>query len=406
MNEKEDVDQKLISILSSEIQRDGGSSLVRDLKDYANIDSLLKRCSHKNSKLLSFLESHSSIFEVDRNSLPHIVYLISTDHCSRDLLDRGKVTGKNYLQRINKSKGQLVERILCTIKKEKSKNERRNFGTADQFASSVSVSWLMKQCKSQLHHYLRMEGYYMQVYESCRDVHMVGSNSWYVLVTNEFIEVVQEMEDCDYDNGRILLQTAQNVDIDRIATTLIEKVEKDGGTHISLSLLLHRYPDMRKMLSGLDLIDLKRNNENAFRSIQIFTKGNEVCLQSKSIQKGGRMEVDETGLFSVASSKWGNAFASLMAKHCRSTLLEDPMKSTAIDLTASVGGVTLPLAKTFVNVIACEIDEHRAVLCKRNMANFGVHDQVEVINEDSVEYIPCMAKKCIGNTKVVIVDPP
>ena len=119
------------------------------------------------------------------------------------------------------------------------------------------------------------------------------------------------------------------------------------------------------------------------------------------------MEVDEIGLFSVASSRWGNAFASIMSHHCKKTLNSNPEETIAIDLTASVGGVTLPLAKSFMKVIAIEIDEHRAKLCHRNMQNNNFAEKVEIINDDSIETIPKIAKDILGkHPKVVVVDPP
>lgn len=404
----DEIDQRLIVILSTEIQRDGGSSLVRDLKDYVNtIDSLLKRCSIKNSKLLSFLERYPKIFEVNRDSLPHVVYLICNDYCNYseneeiDFVELDKQTP----QKMKKAKDLLEERIISVIKKERSRNERRNFGTNAQFISSVNAFWLMKQCKSQLHLYLRMSGYYQNVYSTCWEVYLVGSNEWLDLVTKEFLSIVDEMKVCNHTNGRIFLRNIEHVDVENLVKTLIEKVNEDGGTHISLSLLLHRNPDLNKMLSGYDLMEIKVRHSDILEPINIFKKDNEIFLQSKCIQKG-RMEVDETGLFSVASSKWGKAFASLMAHHCRTTLHVNAAEAIAIDLTASVGGVTLPLAKTFMNVIACEIDKDRSMLCSRNMINHAVEDKVEVINQDSVEYIPIIAQKCSGQKKVVIIDPP
>lgn len=61
--------------LSDEIARDGGASLVRDLKDYfPRIETLLKKAS--KTKLLAFLEHYSTTFTVDRDRLPHFVHLI------------------------------------------------------------------------------------------------------------------------------------------------------------------------------------------------------------------------------------------------------------------------------------------------------------------------------------------
>ena len=49
-------------------------------------------------------------------------------------------------------------------------------------------------------------------------------------------------------------------------------------------------------------------------------------------------------------------------------LKENVRDTIAIDLTASVGGVTLGLSrKKFVKVAAIEIDENRAEMCRQNM---------------------------------------
>lgn len=78
MESNEEIDEKLICIISCEIHRDGGASLARDLKDYARIDSLLKRCS--KTKLLGFLQQYPEVFQVNREVLPHTVYLLSNDY--------------------------------------------------------------------------------------------------------------------------------------------------------------------------------------------------------------------------------------------------------------------------------------------------------------------------------------
>lgn len=82
--EVDEIDKKLLEILSTEISRDGiGASLVRDLKEYnVCIDPLLKRSSEP--KLLAFLEQFPGIFDVDRKTLPHVVYLVKYEHVRSD----------------------------------------------------------------------------------------------------------------------------------------------------------------------------------------------------------------------------------------------------------------------------------------------------------------------------------
>ncbi len=428
----EKIDIDLLTVISTEIYRDGGASLVRDLKDYnPQINTLLKKrrsCTTAaaattttngstlecGGKLLRFIEMHS-IFEVDRDSLPHVVYLLSDEYvyCNSNV-NNTTCNEQQQQQRILEAKKMILkDRIICVLKKEKCKNDRRSYHKS--CLDGVSLSWLLKQCKNQLHHYLRLVGFYQRVYSRSHpsDVKLVGSPHWSGLVKEEFISILREKnEHYEYkdDDDRVFLKEEQDgdrnadIDVKAIASKLADKVEKDGGTHISLSLLLHRNADLRNLLSGYDLIQLKRENEICFNDLNIFKRNNEVFIQSQVI-KEGRMEVDETGLFSVASSKWGNAFASFMANHCKSSLSSEVEETIAIDLTASVGGVTLPLAKIFKKVIAIEIDENRAALCHRNMVKFGVAERVQILNRDSVEVLPIIAKG-ISCPKVVIIDPP
>ena len=219
----------------------------------------------------------------------------------------------------------------------------------------------------------------------------------------EFISIA--MACCEYDDGRFTLREETYVSVETLASILTDKVNEDGGTHISLGLLLHRYPELRRLLGGQDLMRLKEENEHCFVRVGVFTRNNQIYLQSLSTSKAGRMEVDETGLFSVTSSKWGNAFASLMANECRSMLSAEPENTIAFDLSASVGGITLPLSKTFKRVIAIEIDSNRADLCRRNMQKHAVSGQVDVRNEDSMEVIPILSSEIGCYPKVVAVDP-
>ena len=167
------------------------------------------------------------------------------------------------------------------------------------------------------------------------------------------------------------------------------------------------------------------------------------------------MKVDEVGLYSVTSTKWGRAISNLMIQACQKTnLFEDgatfsnnndksldhltkslsldageeregrhassssssgqSLRHTrmVIDLTASVGGMTLELARTnsFDRVLAFEIDKGRAALCKDNMKRHGFynnkdngvgHSIVEIRNEDSVQQIPFLPRRVC-----IVIDPP
>jgi 16S rRNA G966 N2-methylase RsmD len=444
-NHHDEIESKLLQIISQEVQRDGGASVVRDLKDYnVQIKSLLRRCN-QTKKLLTFLEMHPSIFEVDRNALPHVVYLITYNDCgtnssasleSRECIEQQSIQehledNRDSIKEQARVEAEFEKRIICTLKSERSRKDRRHnrqqnndnnnnnnndydcncHGKHSSSFGGVSLRWLLKQSKSQLHHYLRLCGFYENVYSNCKDVKIVGSPDWLNLVESKFIEILSTCHFCELqnDNTRINLSVKannDNIDVQTIAMKLKEKVEEDGGTHISLSLLLNRYPELCTLLSGCDILSLKNKHEHLFQGINIYLKFNEVFLQSK-VTKQGRMEVDETGLFSVASSKWGKTFASLMSYHCHNTLCHEPRETIAIDLTASVGGFTLPLSKAFLRVIAVEIDDHRAMLCRKNMENQGVSEKVDVLNQDSVETIPMIATELVKDEpKIVIVDPP
>lgn len=122
------------------------------------------------------------------------------------------------------------------------------------------------------------------------------------------------------------------------------------------------------------------------------------------------MKVDDVGLYSVTNAKWGNAVANIMV-HCVKQLEwengasnNDAAYVTAIDLTASVGGMTLGLAKTgfFKKVIAIEIDPGRADLCRQNMSIHGMQDLVEVHTMDAMDAISSF--RC--SRTCIVIDPP
>jgi len=403
------IEEEIIKIISLEVKQDGGATLVRDLKDYnCRIETMLKRYDG-TKKLLSFLEQFPNIFEVHRNSLPHIVYLVAyNDHYNQDSMKRLEEVDPVFHKRLDKAKDNLDDKIIHILRKERNRNSKRmKLETRDE---SVSMFWLLKQCKSQLHFYLRLSSYYFNVYSNCKDVQIVGSDMWCENVTPQFVKYLKECSYCDLQNDRVILKEDNNYMNDEdnirvIAKALKDKVEEDGGTHISLSLLLHRHHDLCRLLSGYDLITMKNEHQSMFQDIKIYSKNGEVYLQCTS-SKIGRMLVDETGLFSVASSKWGTAFSSIMAYHCCKHLSTEPVETVAVDLTASVGGCTLPLAKTFKKVVAVEIDQHRANLCRQNMENFDVSEKVDILNNDSVKIIPDIARNIKNQPRIIVLDPP
>ena len=387
---KADDESGLLRIICTEIYRDGGRSLVRDLKEYnPSIGRLLKRS--KTSKLLALLEAHSEFFDVERDRLPHVVCLVSETLASTDDVPSDELVASELC---------LKERVMRTIRKEITRNGRRKRG----MDNGVNLTWLIPQCKRQLHQYLRLSGAYRTIYAGSKEFKLVGSSEWTDAVRSQFVSVIRGYCNLSADGRVTLHDDYLPLDVGRLATRIVEAVEEDGGTHISLSLLLHRNEDIQTLLGGHDLLDINSKNESLFESIEISTRGNHVMLRSRK-PKCGRMEVDETGMFSVTAGRWGKLFASMVASHCRSVLESEPDEAICIDLTASVGGMALPMAKQFKRVIAVEIDAHRAELCRRNMENHEVSERVEVFNQDSVEYLPELAKQVGTCPRVVLIDP-
>ena len=163
---------------------------------------------------------------------------------------------------------------------------------------------------------------------------------------------------------------------------------------------------------------------------------------SKNSTRERRMKVDEEGLYSVTNNKWGRAMSNLVTQACcQKNLFEQELAGTqakddrneneknkevtgtkssslsvprlVIDLTASVGGMTLALARSnfFDRVLALEIDEGRAKLCRENLIRHGFHvgnnstsdcqSSVEIQNQDSVKQIPLLPRRVC-----FVIDPP
>ena len=183
-----------------------------------------------------------------------------------------------------------------------------------------------------------------------------------------------------------------------------------------------------------------------FQHIDMFKEGADIVLRCKDRNRkldneaSGRMIVDEEGLYSVTNSKWGTAIANTMIQSVykvgwiekpatkgatssnskKNQITSAPIDSTsdgegidaaamkegkitAIDLTASVGGMTLGLAKSkfFDPIMAIEIDPHRANLCQQNMARHGMDSVVQVRTMDAMDAIPELpSRSCI------VIDPP
>ena len=112
-----------------------GGSLARDLKDYARIDSLLKRCSI--TKLLGFLQQYPEVFQVNREVLPHTVYLLSNGCVNISRGEEKEAYSYSSISleiEISHVKEHLKDRVICVRKKDASKDARRDR------AESIQVS--------------------------------------------------------------------------------------------------------------------------------------------------------------------------------------------------------------------------------------------------------------------------
>lgn len=534
-NEETPTTSFLLRLLQDEIARDGGACLATTLKDYVidskaplevhtngksccnkskkrrnqQLNSLLVNSNVGKPKLLAFLESHPSVFTVERKVIPHWVLLVNAA--------KAPSTNTQVFPHRETLRTKVFQKVLYVLRKRQARIERRKTKTQDaanvEADHGVFTHWLLRQCCWEVHFLLRHCDFYRDPtlcgYYKPSDVKQVGSRDWEDVVLPVFeglLRAGRENTTSCNDNGNVrvmissirivggkawLLQSGseeehqeQQVDVDdfntkfdyiirpadepnrceekqedddailglvrRIDQTLTDIVcRKDGGHQVSLSLILHRYPDFKELLGGRDLWTLynefsKDEDASFFSSISMFYNGTNLILRSKRSKtidgndgnnknknslREKRMMVDEEGLYSVTNNKWGRAMSNLVIQACRQKNLfgdsvariendkqEVESKSqsftikTVIDLTASVGGMTLGLAKSnyFDRVIALEIDQGRAALCKENLSRHGFHDIatnntsiVEVRHQDSVEQIPFLPRGAC-----FVIDPP
>jgi 16S rRNA G966 N2-methylase RsmD len=409
-SQNSDPDHQLLAILSTEIEKDGGTSLTTLIKDYyverpKQIDSLLVK-TVGSKQMLKFFEKHNSIFSVDRASKAHVVKLLSNEHscCDQAVVNTKTADHTLNTREVSRCREALQDKVLYVLRKRNVQISRRQ---RSNDTHHVSCEWLLRQCKIPTHLYLRSVGFYKSIYVSCHDVELMGSKEWESRVIPVFQTAIKEWVMFSPE-GKIFLDDAETVDddstvsVESLANKLLAFVEKDGATQISLSLLLHRAPELKRLLGGRDLLQLASTHVTCFKGMHITVDDKrEVFLQSTKKARVGRMDVDEVGLFSVASSRWSTAMANILAKQCHVALNIHPKDIVALDLTASVGGVTLGLAKVFERVIAIEIDEHRANLCRQNMQRQSVSDIVDVRNMDAMDAIPTLPTH-----SVVFLDPP
>lgn len=290
--------------------------------------------------------------------------------------------------------------ISSTLKKETLRIKRRG---KSQIFPGFKIVWLLKQCKYELHYHLRDLGWYFEQNKPL----LLGSEAWFESVQNKFCQIVQNS--CDIVDERLYLRQSikDSTAITRKTTIIceiIKTLEIDGGTHLSHSLLMHRYPHLRALLSGYDLRQLLDDDheflEVSIRNQEIFFN---LRQDDYSSEKRALLQVDETGLFSVTSSKYAKAFANFLLRYASDST------SVAVDLTASVGGLTLALAKQprISHVIAIEIDPHRSELCRQNMQIHNASHKVEVRTQDSYQILAELSQELKEEQEIIMaLDPP
>jgi hypothetical protein len=412
----------------------------------------------KPPKLLTFLEAFPEIFQVDRHATPHWVVLLTYDFVDDVALNSNKL--ENDLE-LEVATNRLYDKALYILRKRQSKLDRRQLRPKTSTSTStsnvenddeqVNTLWLLGQCTWDLHYYLRAAGVYHRTLYKYKDevqvqVHPVGTLPWQELTLHSFESVLllrantntnNEDKELVLANGKAWLKSSsssqpqQHLEEDNqeylrtLDELLTQLVDDDGATQVRLELLLHRHETLKNLLGGRDLwklIGLHRTSTTStstsssgstglFQSIDITQEGSDgaILLQSqKQSGSGGRMKVDDVGLYSVTNTKWGTAIANTMVRSIQHqqigwNLPMHNMPLIAIDLTASVGGMTLALAKTrcFQTVIAIEIDPGRADLCRQNMIHHRMEHMVQVRTMDAMDVIPTLPSR-----SCVVIDPP
>ena len=461
--------------MTAAIARDGGGSLVADLKEPAychhpdddddeicghiasaagysapkkRIDSLLKQCPGR-PKLLRFLEEHPDVFVVDRQAVPHFVRLVHVPPYNHKNQPDNE-TNNSDIQSNSLSLKALHQKIHQVLRRYQRQRQRR-----PDLARGVSLAWLLQRCTRPLHAYLRATDTYRRCIYNDHNyidhsttisprVAPVGTDAWYQAVHETFVDVVKtvaivqdgqawlaenDIDDYENDEQHNINDKGTRHHNTALIKAIAAAVHADGATHVTGSLLLHRRPDLVKLLEGQSLADAletfghERLRQEFAMNVQTLPD-NHLVLQSTQSIPQGRLQVDETGLFSVAASKWAKAMANRLYRQAHiassSSNLMDSTTSVqpsnivdtppllAVDLCASVGGTTLALAKYFPRVWAVEVDAHRAGLLQRNLATFDLSEAVTVECADAVDVIPRIRAACHNSNEMVVImlDPP
>ena len=502
-SQQEKATTELLRLLSTEIAKDGGASIVTSLKDYfakhmngKRFNSLLTHAIGQ-AKLLRFLEVHSELLYTDRHASPHFVHLLSRQYVrDEDLISNSKWTNENLLVVQNKASYVLQKRqakLNRRRKKQQSMDKEdaviENDTTyAANDTNTVNLPWLLQQSVGDLHVYLRASGFYVREFYEKGSVEqqqqtgetqipLVGSRAWQDLVLEEFGKILNtdpesrfvvtssndgspkvwlshldpnataaatnsNMADGSLEegnrNGIVVGDETGSLSLDdkyldTLEECLVRLVHQDGGHEVRLELLLHRHLELKMALGGRDFSTIYEKCQDRFDAdssgISCRKQGVDWIFASTQTAPakyggGGRMMVDEVGLYSVTNSKYGTAIGNIMVQCCKTTFgdktkLNDTAndgdndagatrsKLILVDMTASVGGMTLGLAKTeyFDQILAYEVDSERAMLCQANMKRHGVDKLVEVRNQDSVEALSSFPP-CKEHQYCFVVDPP
>ncbi|CAJ1970167.1 unnamed protein product [Cylindrotheca closterium] len=504
--QQEKATNALLRLLSTEIAKDGGASLVTSLKDYfattingKRFNALLTHAIG-HAKLLRFLEVHSEVFNTDRHASPHVVHLLSRQYVvDEDLISDAKWTKDKLLVVRNKA-SYVLQKRQAKLNRRKKKQESMDIVTendttyAANDTTTANLPWLLQQSVGDVHLYLRASGFYVRTFyetasvvetkETQIQIPLVGSRAWQDLVLEEFGAILKADPESRFvigtfsssndggspkvwlshldpnaatvatkiadgtfslknnNNGSVGVETEAESSpfldeqyLDTLDECLVRLVHQDGGHEVRLELLLHRHLELKMALGGRDFSTIYEKCQDRLESSDISCRKEGVDWIFASNRTaaakyggGGRMVVDKVGLYSVTNSKWGTAIGNIMVQCCKTTAFgntttklsnygttsdgdndtaTNSSKPILVDMTASVGGMTLGLAKTeyFDQILAYEMDPERAKLCQTNMKRHGVDHLVEVRNQDSVEALSSFLP-CKEHQYCFVVDPP
>jgi 16S rRNA G966 N2-methylase RsmD len=460
--------QQLLHFLSNELYKDGGTTLAPWLKEYApypkRINAWLVATVGSPHRLLTFIGRFPDVFAVARDKHPHTVSLKTMEFCdvtaaifcdekaanatnaANNTLD-GDEEAAALARNVQEKALYVLRRRSYRISRRKVSKITHNDDDPDDDAvvaaadenpheSQVNASWLLHQCAMEVHHYLRAVRFYPTAYQTTESLrqgvqptfYRVGEREWSDLVLATFQSLVQSLPDIHLvdDGTKIAFSTTPDnttvspttcdCSIKTVGIALRDAVAMDGATQVCLSLLLSHYDNVKKLVGGRDVMALAEADPEAFRALELWKNDiGDVVVRLKEndegvvASNGGRMQVDEIGLFSVASGRWGTAVANVMAQEAEKFHHCHPRDIAAIDLTASVGGLTLAMSKRFGAIVAIEIDEHRAALCVRNMQQHG-RENVVVRNVDAMDALDDLDGTIRSSSSLspvaVIIDPP